>query len=213
MLTGAVSLLAIIENSHPVRAAVPAGLELTLGLVQAMGDTEVEIPLWCVTRGAVTTGRADQVDHPVQAMVWGLGPVVRFAHPQRWGGLVDLPESLDEHLGARLCGVLAGIEGEDQIALRSSGVFARRLVPVPLGESPGIRQWVPRGTTLVTGGTGALGAHVARWLAHRGAEHLLLVSRRGPDAPGARALTTELVELGARVSVVACDLGRRRGAG
>ncbi|MGW4080856.1 type I polyketide synthase, partial [Streptomyces asiaticus] len=67
----------------------------------------------------------------------------------------------------------------------------------------------PSGTVLVTGGTGALGAHVARWLARAGAEHLLLVSRRGPEAAGVDELCAELRETGARVTVVACDVGDR----
>lgn len=70
--------------------------------------------------------------------------------------------------------------------------------------------WSPRGTTLITGGTGTLGAHVARHLAARGADHLLLVSRRGADAPGAGALADELASLGAhRVTVEACDVADR----
>ena len=47
-----------------------------------------------------------------------------------------------------------------------------------------VRAWRPRGTVLVTGGTGGLGAEVARWVAANGAERLVLVSRRGVDAPG-----------------------------
>ncbi|WP_344407580.1 type I polyketide synthase, partial [Dactylosporangium fulvum] len=62
---------------------------------------------------------------------------------------------------------------------------------------------------LVTGGTGALGARAASWLAGRGAERLVLVSRRGPDAPGAAELTADLAALGAAVTVVACDLADR----
>ncbi|MGW4566982.1 KR domain-containing protein, partial [Streptomyces sp. NPDC004561] len=45
--------------------------------------------------------------------------------------------------------------------------------------------WRPRGTVLVTGGTGGVGRHLARWLAGAGALHLVLTSRSGPDAPGA----------------------------
>src|SRR5262249_39305186 len=48
--------------------------------------------------------------------------------------------------------------------------------------------------------------HVARWLAGRGAAHLTLVSRRGPDAPGAPDLTAELAALGADAETVACDV-------
>ncbi|MBL1102965.1 SDR family NAD(P)-dependent oxidoreductase, partial [Streptomyces coffeae] len=68
---------------------------------------------------------------------------------------------------------------------------------------------LPRGTVLVTGGLGALGGHVARWLAARGAEHVVLVSRRGRAAEGAAELEAELVELGARVTFVACDMADR----
>ena len=59
---------------------------------------------------------------------------------------------------------------------------------------------------LITGGTGALGAHVARWLAHAGAPRLVLASRRGPDAPGAAALAAELRAQGTQVTLTACDI-------
>jgi acyl transferase domain-containing protein/NADPH:quinone reductase-like Zn-dependent oxidoreductase/NADP-dependent 3-hydroxy acid dehydrogenase YdfG len=65
----------------------------------------------------------------------------------------------------------------------------------------------PGGTVLVTGGTGTLGALVARHLVVRhGVTSLLLVGRRGPDAPGAWELADELGALGARVRVEACDV-------
>ncbi|MFF8727225.1 SDR family NAD(P)-dependent oxidoreductase [Streptomyces sp. NPDC015171] len=68
----------------------------------------------------------------------------------------------------------------------------------------------PDGTVLITGGTGSLGALVARHLVTgHGARNLLLTSRRGPDAPGARELTAELTALGATVRVAACDAADR----
>ncbi len=67
------------------------------------------------------------------------------------------------------------------------------------------RRWNPDGTVLITGGTGALGGHLARRLAGEGMRHLLLTSRRGPDAPGATELADELRALGAAVTVAACD--------
>ncbi|MHC5908717.1 type I polyketide synthase, partial [Streptomyces sp. S6] len=60
-----------------------------------------------------------------------------------------------------------------------------------------------------TGGTGALGTHIARWLAADGADHLILLSRRGPDAPGAAELAAEIREVGKRVTLVACDTADR----
>jgi polyketide synthase 12 len=68
----------------------------------------------------------------------------------------------------------------------------------------------PEGTVLITGGTGDLGARVARHLAREhGVRHLLLVSRRGPDSPGAAELTEELRELGAEPTIAACDVTDR----
>nr|WP_202199369.1 type I polyketide synthase [Streptomyces spororaveus] len=194
---GVVSLLGLDESE---------GLLATVGLVQALGDAGVEAPLWCVTRGAVSVGRSDRLVSPVQAQVWGLGRVAALEVPERWGGLVDLPEVLDERALSRLVGVLAG-SGEDQVAVRSSGVFGRRLVRAPRAE--GAAAWAPAGTVLVTGGTGALGGRVARWLAGAGAERLVLTSRRGPEAPGAAELVAELTGAGVEVSVVACDVADR----
>ncbi|MFC3522223.1 SDR family NAD(P)-dependent oxidoreductase [Streptomonospora nanhaiensis] len=64
----------------------------------------------------------------------------------------------------------------------------------------------PRGTVLITGGTGRLGALTARHLVRRhGVRRLVLAGRRGPDAPGADRLAAELTALGAEVEVRACD--------
>jgi NADPH:quinone reductase-like Zn-dependent oxidoreductase/malonyl CoA-acyl carrier protein transacylase/acyl carrier protein len=68
----------------------------------------------------------------------------------------------------------------------------------------------PDGTVLVTGGTGALGSAVARHLvAEHGIRHLLLLSRRGAEAPGAEELRADLTGLGATVTLAACDSADR----
>ncbi|RBM18945.1 beta-ketoacyl reductase, partial [Streptomyces sp. PT12] len=115
--------------------------------------------------------------------------------PGRWGGLVDLPAELDDRALTRLASVLNGIE--DQVAIRPSGVFARRLVRAPFGVVRG--RWLPRGTVLVTGGTGALGRRVGEWLLGLGAEEVVLASRSGGVVGG----------LPAGVRVVACDVADR----
>ncbi|MDJ0460163.1 type I polyketide synthase [Streptomyces sp. H27-C3] len=212
---GVLSLLALTEEPHPAHPDLPAGLALTTLLVQALGDAEAAAPLWCVTRGAVTVGRSDILTSPHQAMVWGLGRSMALEYPDRWGGLVDLPGALDERAGRRLVSVLCAppvageASGEDQIAVRPSGVFVRRLSRSLSGGVPADKAWQPRGTVLITGGTGALGAQVARHMARGGAEHIVLTSRRGPEAPGAIELASEIEELGAKVTVVACDVSDR----
>ncbi|WP_425435737.1 type I polyketide synthase [Lentzea kentuckyensis] len=179
-------------------------VESTLLLVQAVLAAGLEAKLWCVTRGAVAVDENDLVADAGLSMVWGLGRVVALECPTMWGGLVDLPVEIDERIVEGLRSVLGG--SEDQVAVRTTGVFGRRLVraAAPTGDS-----WQPRGTALITGGTGGLGAYLARWLARDGAEHLVLASRRGPAAPGANELREELEGLGARVTIVACDAADR----
>ncbi|MEU8874104.1 type I polyketide synthase [Streptomyces javensis] len=204
---GVLSLLSLADGP-PTGAGIPrAGLTGTLALFQALGDAGVNGPLWCLTRGAVAMADTEQVDVPAQRMVWGLGRIVALEHPERFGGLVDLPERCDARAGRRLAAVLAGGEGEDQVAIRPTGLFARRLARATRVDPRA--EWRPRGTVLVTGGTGGLGAQVARWLARSGAEHVVLTGRRGPDAPGAPALREELEATGTRVTITACDVGDR----
>ncbi|WP_425412978.1 type I polyketide synthase [Micromonospora nigra] len=202
-----VSLLAW-EPPADADATLP-GLATTLALAQALGDAELDAPLWLVTRGAASVAAYDPLTHPGQGAIWGLGRVISVEAPHRWGGLVDLPSRPDGRTAGRLAAILAGPAGEDQLAVRASGVFVRRLVRAELGDRPPVRRFTPTGTALITGGTGGLGARAARWLAAAGAEHIVLVSRRGPDAPGAAELAAELRDLGPRVTVAACDTADR----
>ncbi|MFE3498134.1 SDR family NAD(P)-dependent oxidoreductase, partial [Streptomyces sp. NPDC059175] len=215
-----VSLLALDDRDAGGRRGVPGSLLSTLALTQALVDTEAKFPLWAVTRGAVSTGFAvggaesdrvpDPMLNPGQAAIWGLARVFGLDHRDRWGGLIDLPETLDDDVLRRFLSLL-GRDGDrqDEYAVRPSGVHVRRMVRAPLDPSAATAPWEPRGTVLITGGTGALGAHVARALAEGGAEHLVLAGRRGPDAPGSSELSAELTALGARVTVAACDVTDR----
>ncbi|MFH7598221.1 SDR family NAD(P)-dependent oxidoreductase [Streptomyces racemochromogenes] len=211
--TAVVSLLALDERAHPEHPAVPLGLATTLLLLQALGDAGIDAPLWCLTRGAVSTGPADPVRSVHQAPVAALGRVAALEHPGRWGGHIDLPAGVratDGRTGRRLAAALTGASGEDQLALRPDGVLARRMLRATGDGAPAGPGWQPRGTVLVTGGTGHIGGHVARRLAGAGAAHLVLAGRRGPDAEGAAELAAELEALGAGVTLAACDLADRQ---
>ncbi|MCZ9341571.1 hypothetical protein NGM37_27795, partial [Streptomyces sp. TRM76130] len=100
-IAGVLSLLALDET---MVGAVPNGVLLTTALVQALGDAGITAPLWCATRGAVSVDAGEPPAHPVQAAVWGLGRIVALEHPDRWGGLVDLPSLLDGAAAVRLPG-------------------------------------------------------------------------------------------------------------
>jgi acyl transferase domain-containing protein/acyl carrier protein len=193
-VAGVLSLLSLYGRS---------GLADTVTLLQALGDAGVSAPLWQATQGAVSVGRSDRIDDPAQALFWGLGRIAALEYPQRVGGLVDLPPLAGERAAQRLAAVLSGVDGEDQLAVRASGVFVRRLRRAPVGDAPAARSWQPSGTVLVTGGTGGVGAEIAAWLLGEGAGHVLLTSRRGRQAPGAAELEAAL---GDRVTIAACDM-------
>ncbi|OON70407.1 hypothetical protein B1H18_34675, partial [Streptomyces tsukubensis] len=224
---GVLSFLALdcgetVEGREELQRTPLSGTAATLGLVQAMVDVELAASLWCVTSGAVSVGRADRIRDADQAHVWGLGQVAGLEHPEWWGGLIDLPEEPDSRTVGRLAQVLANASRalmtgapprEDQVALRPSGVFVRRLTrAAPASHAPGAGSWSSDGPALITGGTGALGAHVARWLLRSGINHLVLVSRRGAGAPGADELRSELLGLAGpegKVEIRGCDVSDR----
>ncbi|MEV4826371.1 SDR family NAD(P)-dependent oxidoreductase [Micromonospora sp. NPDC049274] len=186
-------------------AAADSGLVRTLSLLQALGDAEIAAPVWLATQTAETVGGSDPVRAPGQSAVCGLGRVFALEHPERWGGLIDLPENIDVPARVRLAAALAGVGDEDQLAVRSSALYARRLTRAPRTTGADAT-WQARGTALVFGGTGGLGAHVARMLATGGAGHIVLTGRRGDRAPGAADLVAELERSGVRVTVEACDV-------
>ncbi|GAB1818042.1 type I polyketide synthase [Herbidospora sp. RD11066] len=196
-ISGIVSLLALDERPH---GSLTEGTVATIDLVRTLGVTA---PIWFVTQGAVSAGA--EVTSPVQAQVQGLARVVALEYPHLWGGLIDLPADPTGADHSRLADVLA--TDEDQVAIRAGAIKVRRLTPAPASQR--VDDGWTRGTVLVTGGTGALGARVARWLAAQGAAHLVLTSRRGRSAPGAEALEAELTALGARVTIAACDVSDR----
>ncbi|MEU0940447.1 type I polyketide synthase, partial [Embleya sp. NPDC005971] len=197
------SLLAFDDRPHPDAEAVPSGLAAVANTVQVCEELDLG-RLWVATRQAVCVGGADPAAETGQAQVWGLGRVAALEKPQLWAGLVDLPERADARIRELVADVLAAPDGEDQIAVREHGVFVRRMVRS--SASTTAREWQPGGTVLVTGGTGGVGANIARWLVTQDIERLLLVGRRGAEAPGAAALLDELTASGMPVAIEACDV-------
>ncbi|MFF5604609.1 type I polyketide synthase, partial [Streptomyces noursei] len=184
-----------------------------------------------VTRGAVAVDDTGSTDLAASA-VWGL---VRSAQSENPGcfGLLDVDPPTDQNTDAHrtpsstpsasasadstissgLAAALRATADEPQVALRAGTVLAARLArttaPEPSADtgSSTTGQALGHGTVLITGGTGGLGAQVARHLVdEHGVRNLLLVSRRGPAAPGVVELVAALEALGAEVVVRACDV-------
>ncbi|NUP47181.1 MAG: SDR family NAD(P)-dependent oxidoreductase, partial [Catenulispora sp.] len=205
-LSGVLSVLSLDETPYPDQPAVPSGVAGTLLLLQALGDAAISAPLRILTTGAIATGLGEAVTSAVLSEIWGLGRVIALEHPDRWGGLIDLPAHLDDRIAHRFRGLLTAVV-EDQIAVRGSGILGRRLVRAPQARES--RPWRPGGTVLVTGGTGAIGGHVGRWLTGRGAERIVLTSRSGAEADGVPELAAALAGSGTDVMVASCDTSQR----
>ncbi|MEV6172004.1 type I polyketide synthase [Streptomyces sp. NPDC051954] len=179
-----------------------------LGVVQGWlaADGLEESRLVVATRGAVPAGDG-VVSDPAGAAVWGLVRAAQAENPDRII-LIDMDPAAGDGVVPVLGAVLAG--GEPQVAVRGATLSAPRLARVSGEVRDADAVFGPEGTVLITGGTGSLGALLARHLVSRyGVRHLVLASRRGPDAEGAQELVAELTEQGAAVSVVACDVSER----
>ena len=207
-------VLSLLGLAAPAADAAPnaAALAANVALVQAFEELGEESAggarLWLATQDALAVLAEDRVTRPGGALSWGFGAILAVEQPERHGGLIDLPAAADEAAWRAAVTAIAAPGPESELAVRGGAVYARRLIPAAPGSGP--RVWTPRGTTLITGGTGTLGAHVAAWLAERGAEHLLLLSRRGRDAPGADELARRLETLGAgQVTIASCDVADR----
>uniref|UniRef100_UPI002633172A SDR family NAD(P)-dependent oxidoreductase n=1 Tax=uncultured Streptomyces sp. TaxID=174707 RepID=UPI002633172A len=195
-------------SGDPGKAALTAATR-TLELLQGWlaEDRLADARLVIVTRRGVTVG--DEVPDLAQAPVWGLVRSAQSEHPGRFL-LVDLDtDGSEKPVGdAPEWDVLATLD-EPQSALRNGQILVPRLqrAAAATAAAPALD---PDGTVLITGGTGGLGALFARHLAEQhGARHLVLLSRRGPDAPGVADLIGELAVLGCEARAVACDVSDR----
>ncbi|OSP42866.1 MULTISPECIES: type I polyketide synthase [unclassified Streptomyces] len=194
-----VVVVSCTDQDSPVRSAAQRALML---VQEWSADHRLAgSRLLLVSSGAVASrGQEDLSDLP-GAAVWGLLRSAQSEHPGRFVlADVDHPEDSGRAL------VAAVASGEPQVAVRHGALFRPRLVRCP----PPSRRVGLTGTVVITGGTGALGRLFARHLVTRhNVRHLVLLSRRGPNAPGAADLDTELTALGARVDLVACDVTDR----
>ncbi len=195
------------ETDEAPPSAVHALTQRTLELAQAWLTCEgmEQAKLVFITDRALAVS-ATEAPNLVQAALVGLLRSAQAEHPGRFG-VIDVDE---------LDGAIAAIPGlllleEPEVAIRHGSAYVRRLARPPVAEDAGAAPFEPRGTVLITGGTGGLGALVARHLVTRhGAEKLLLVSRRGPEAEGAGELREALSELGCDVQISACDVSDRQ---
>ncbi|MEU1669268.1 SDR family NAD(P)-dependent oxidoreductase [Streptomyces sparsogenes] len=221
------ALLAAVDDGAPVPAVVlhpvpatatPGDGLAAVGGVLALTQEWLAEPrlldsrLVLVTSGAVSAGDDEGAVDPGGAAVWGLVRSVQAEHPGRFtlldvGGAADAGAGGGESLAEA---VRRSIDADEpQVAVRAAGTLVPRLVrtaPAAEADAPELSG----GTVLVSGGTGVLGAAAAEHLVRtHGVERVLLLSRRGPNAPEAAELVGRLTALGAQVEVAAVDVADR----
>jgi acyl transferase domain-containing protein len=186
-------------------AAVRAATGHALGAIQSsIADERLsELKLCFVTVGAAAV--EERSPDVAGAALAGLVRSAQAELPDRFR-LVDV-DGADVSWEA-LPRALA-VEDEPQVAIREGRTLAPRLERVD-ASAAGASALDGAGTVLITGGTGGLGALVARHLATaHGVRSLLLTSRRGPAADGVDELVAELGAVGCDARVEACDSADR----
>ncbi|RPF25533.1 acyl transferase domain-containing protein [Streptomyces sp. Ag109_G2-6] len=208
--TGTDTATATTGGPDPAAADTPARVARTLH--HLLGRTRDWLTddrfagsrLVLVTRNATGDGPEAPTD-PAAAAVWGFVRTAQTENPGRFT-LVDTdgtPASL-----ARV--PQAAASGAPQIRIRAGEAAAAALARTPASGGPDGVPALGSGTVLITGGTGGLGAKLARHLVERhGVRRLLLAGRRGPQSPAAAGLREELAAAGAHVEVAACDVADR----
>jgi phthiocerol/phenolphthiocerol synthesis type-I polyketide synthase B len=158
--------------------------------------------LFIMTRNGQPVSEGDRAN-PAHAALWGLGRTLALEHPEIWGGIVDLDDSVPCPLAARyLLAEARADDHEDQVVYRG-GV---RHVPRLVKRNPPIAEENLFGDDtchLVVGATGHIGPHLIGQLAGMGARTIVAVSRN----PGSRLdeLARRLSSTGTQLISVAAD--------
>ena len=167
--------------------------------------------LWFVTRGGQWVADEKGPADPCQAGLWGLGQVIGLECPDSWGGLIDLDPQAGPEQVDLLVKLLASRSPETAVALRGGLALVPRLVRGSVVASSRKIELRADAAYLLTGGLGAVGLAVARWMIGQGARHLILLGRKGlpPDGSKQAEMLRDLQVLGADVKVIAADVADR----
>jgi acyl transferase domain-containing protein/acyl-CoA synthetase (AMP-forming)/AMP-acid ligase II/acyl carrier protein len=163
------------------------------------------VRLYLVTRGAAVGGPGNDIfTGLLQSLIWGLGRALRREFPDWRVRLIDLEAAAEPPMAAeQLLSECLSNERWPDVCWRDGERYALRLRPQPLGVCSEHAR--VSGTWLVTGGLGRLGGKLAEWLVRNGADRVILVGRRAPDA-AMRARLQAMAAGGAAVEARALDV-------
>ncbi|MEW5809830.1 MAG: type I polyketide synthase [Actinomycetota bacterium] len=175
-------------------------------IVVALAGMDSPPRLFVVTRNAQPVADGDRAN-PAHAVLWGMGRTLALEHPEFWGGLLDVDETLPaELLGAYLRAEAATTESadrDDQVVYRAGERRVPRLQPRAV-PAVAVNRLENNTSHLVVGATGNVGPYLIRQLADMGASTVVAVSRRGT---GLAELAAEVAAKGTTLVEVAADAG------
>jgi phthiocerol/phenolphthiocerol synthesis type-I polyketide synthase B len=171
-------------------------------LAAAATELGVAPKLFLLTRNAQPVDEGDRAN-TAHAVLWGLGRTLALEHPDVWGGIIDVDESVPAGLAARyVVDEAYGEDGEDQVIYRAGLRRVPRLEPGYLPSASPVRL-EKESSYLVVGATGNIGPHLIGQLAESGAGTIVAVSRN----PGSRLddLAAGLSSTGTTLVTAAAD--------
>ena len=191
------------------RSAADACVEL-LALAQTLLRGQGAAPrLWIVTQGTAPVGGTLELSSVACAPVAAFAKVLGLEHPELFARLIDLdPNGGVDAVAEALTSEILRQDDEDHVALRGGDRYAPRIARGGAGSGAPVAVRADA-AYLITGGLGALGLHVAEWLAGRGARHLCLAGRRAAAAGAQRERVAALEARGVRVRIASVDVADR----
>ncbi len=199
-------------------ATIGRGAEI-LRLAQSCIENRAR--LWLVTQGAQAVLKGDCDLQVAQAPLWGWAQTLSLEHPDCSGGVMDVDPDLparEKAVAIANAMIDADSDDEDQIAIRNGMRYVPRLRRAP-APAPAPASLSKDKLYLIAGGLGGLGLPLARWMAQRGARHLVLIGRTAlpnrstwdtlsaESAVGQRiAAVREIESFGAEVTIRAVDI-------
>ncbi len=161
-----------------------------------------------VTVGAERVGHQDAPPSTGHAALAAMHRSIGFDHPEQTFTHLDLP-SWEFTAAAGSAVVEALLSGSKETALRNSAsgyaLFERTFRDASAATHQPFDSAV-LDDVVITGGSGAIGLHYARYLAEHGARRIVLLSRRPADP---KVLTTLATEFGTEFVSPPCDITDR----
>ena len=198
------------DTDNPHISAITQGENL-LQTVQTLVRQEKAPRLWLISLGAQAVNEFPARDLS-QTIFWGMARVIEAEHPELRLRQIDLdPDATVEESAKSLFSAITALfsedtDGENILCFRETECYVPRLKRYkPQTDAENVVKIKLEGSYLITGGAGGIGLEVSRFLAEKGARHMILLGRGKPDSVAVN-LFAELKEKGTQIHFFQADV-------